>query len=122
MKIKQILITFITCLFLGTYTVSAQNTINSSLQIKELIAKKRAYNKTYGFGYRVQIYYGNETRAKSLLYKFRTEFPGIYNSLKYDQPYWKVQVGSYKTKLEADKALIVFRDKFSGSLLVPMRK
>ena len=122
MKNKLIFTAFITCLFLGAYNVSAQNSINSSPQIKDLIEKKRAYNKNYGFGYRIQIYYGNETRAKSLRYKFRTEFPNIYHTLKYDQPYWKVQVGNYKTKLEAEKAIILFKEKFSGIIVIPMRK
>ena len=122
MKKKIFLATFLTCIFIGTSTGFAQNNTNSSKEIEDLIAKKRDYNKKVGFGYRIQIYYGNETRAKSLRYKFRAEFPGIYNSLKYDQPYWKVQVGNYKTKLEADKALILFKEKFSGIIVIPMRK
>ena len=100
----------------------AQNTTKIDPEIQELLTKKRTYNKQVGFGYRIQIYYGNETRAKSLRYKFRYEFPGVYNTLKYNQPYWKVLVGNYKTKLEADRDLIKFSEKFSSLIIVPLGK
>lgn len=122
MKNKLLLVTFLASAFCGIQTISAQNSTNSSKQIKDLIAKKRAYNKEFGFGYKIQIYYGNETKAKSLRNKFRLEFPKVYNALEYDQPYWKVQVGNYKTKLEADKDVVLFKEKFSGIIVIPMGK
>ncbi|QNM85489.1 SPOR domain-containing protein [Polaribacter pectinis] len=122
MKNKRLLATLFISAFISIQGISAQNNTNSSKQVKELIAKKRAYNKEFGFGYRIQIYYGNETKAKSLRNKFRIEFPGTYNILEYDQPYWKVQVGNYKTKLEADKSLVIFKEKFSGIIVIPMGK
>jgi hypothetical protein len=40
----------------------------------------------------------------------------------YNSPEWKVQVGNYKTKLEADKDLIKFQKKITGIIVVPMGK
>lgn len=122
MKNKLLLTTLFASFFLGIGQISAQNKTNSNEEIKELITKKRDYNKEFGFGYRIQIYYGNETRAKSLRNKFRFQFPGVYNTLEYNQPYWKVQVGNYKTKLEADKSIEIFKEKFSGIIVIPMGK
>jgi hypothetical protein len=122
MKNKFFLVVFLAIMSLGNQTINSQNSTNSSKEINELIAKKRTYNKKFGYGYRIQIYYGNETEAKSTLSKFRIEFPGIYNTILYNEPDWKVQVGSYKTKLEADKALLIFKEKFSGIILIPMGK
>ena len=109
-------------LIVGTTSFCAQNKTNSSNQIKNLIAKKRAFNKEFGYGFRIQIYYGDETKARSLQSKFKVNYPNIYTKLDYDQPYWKVQVGNYKTKLEADKAMITFSDKFSGLIVIPLGK
>jgi septal ring-binding cell division protein DamX len=122
MKNKLLLASFLTTIFFGTETIFSQNNTNSSLEIESLVAKKRAYNKKFGFGYRVQIYYGNETKARSLRSKFRLQFPEIYNTLKYNQPYWEVQVGTYKTKLEAKKALLKFQENFSGIIVIPMNR
>lgn len=105
-----------------TSNVSAQNETNSSPQIKRLISKKRAFNKSYGYGYIIQIYYGNETKARSLRNKFRLSFPNVYTKLDYNKPDWKVLVGNYKTKLEADKAVLSFSEKFSGLIVIPLGK
>lgn len=109
-------------LFLSTSSVIAQNKTNSSAQIKRLISKKRAFNNSYGYGYRIQIYYGNETKARSIQSKFRLEFPDVYTKLDYEKPDWKVKVGNYKTKLEADKAILRFSEKFGDLIAIPLGK
>ncbi|MCI2228714.1 SPOR domain-containing protein [Polaribacter sp. MSW13] len=120
---KTILITlFLTGFFAGTVKISAQNNTNSSKKVKELIEKKRAYNKKFGFGYRIQLYNGPEQKARSLHSKFKVLFPDVYSKLKFDSPDWKVQVGNYKTRLEADKAIVNFSEKFSGIIVIPMGK
>ena len=116
---------FLSCLLvflIGSIDSYAQNENNDSEKIRELISKKRAYNKSFGFGYRIQLYNGNEKIAKSIRSRFRIEFPEVFSRLKYTAPEWKVQVGNYKTKLEADKALILLQKEFSGIIVVPMGK
>ena len=120
MNNKFFVIAILTQVFFNFTDVTAQNSTNSSKEVASLIAKKRAFNKDYGSGYRVQIYYGDEAKAKSTLNKFRLYFPNIYNTLAYDSPYWKVHVGNYKTKLEADKALLQFKEQFSGIIVIPL--
>jgi hypothetical protein len=107
-------------LTLGSHIITAQNNTNMSPQIKNLIAKKRAFNKDIGFGYRVQLFYGEETNARNIQTKFNSSYPDVVTKLTYDQPYWKVQVGNYKTKLEADKALLNFSEKFSGLIVISL--
>ncbi|TXD53407.1 MULTISPECIES: SPOR domain-containing protein [unclassified Polaribacter] len=117
---------FLTFLFFflifGTHDFLAQNKTNSSIEIKQLITKKRAYNSSFGYGYRIQIYYGNESKARSLQNKFKLTFIDVYTKLEYNKPDWKVLVGNYKTKLEADKAVINFSEKFSGLIVIPLGK
>ena len=122
MKSKFYLGSFLLLLLVSSNSVSAQNSTNSSNQVKNLIAKKRDFNSKFGFGFRVQIFYGDETKARSLQNKFKVNFPKVYTKLDYDQPYWKVQVGNYKTRLEADKAIVNFSEKFSGLIVIPLGK
>jgi hypothetical protein len=122
MKIKPIFLMFAFALYFGAYTSSAQTQTNDNEKVADLIAKKRAYNKRKGFGYRIQLYNGSENRAKSIRGKFRVEFPNIKTYLKYNAPEWKIQVGNYKTTLEADKALMGINMKFSGAIVIPISK
>lgn len=117
---------FILCLVLA-FSVSkshviAQNNTKSSDEIENLIIKKRAFNKEFGYGYSIQIYYGDETNARDLKSKFKLTYPEASLELNYDQPYWKVLTGNYKTKLEADKAMLHYSEKFSGLIVIPLGK
>ncbi|MCG1034814.1 SPOR domain-containing protein [Polaribacter sargassicola] len=100
----------------------SQNKINNSEEVENLISKKRIFNKKYGFGYKIQIYNGKEELARKYSEQFKLEFPNTESNLVYKAPEWKVQVGNYKTKLEADKDLIIFKEKFSGIIVIPMGK
>ncbi|WP_435414429.1 SPOR domain-containing protein [Polaribacter aestuariivivens] len=122
MKNRLFLKLFFTGLLLGTATLKAQNNTNSSEEVKSLIEKKRNYNKTVGFGYKIQIYNGTETTAKKKQAKFKILYPRVVSRLVYNAPEWKVQVGNYKTKLDADRALLIFQKEFSGIIAVPMGK
>ena len=106
--------------FLSVYTVNSQNKETDNEKIKSLIKKKRAYNKEYGFGFRIQLFNGLETRAKKIKSKFAIENPKIRTYLRYSKPEWKVRVGNYKTKLEADKALNIYKDSYPGAIVVPL--
>ncbi len=120
MKKRNILITLFLILIIGVFNIQAQDNHTDNKDIISLIAKKRAYNKNNGSGYRIQLYNGLERRAKSLRHRFQVEYPGVYTKLKYDQPDWKAQVGNYKTRLQADKALNKIREKFNGAIVVPI--
>ena len=122
MKATSIFFTFSVILLLGNYTVSAQEQVDDSKKVKIFINKKRDYNKQNGSGYRIQLYNGTENRAKSLRGKFSVEFPNIKTYLKYTSPEWKIQVGNYKTVLEADKALLEINLKFNGAIVIPIKK
>lgn len=122
MKNRFFLKIFICCLLASIGTLSSQNKTNNSKEVLNLLEKKREYNKSNGYGYTIQIYYGSEKTAKTTYAKFKILYPRVIAKLVYNNPEWKVQVGIYKTKLEADKANLIFKKEFSGTIVVPMGK
>lgn len=120
MKNKQRILFLLLVLVMGVFASNAQSSYNDTKAIKKLIEKKKEYNKTNKTGYRIQLYNGLEKTAKSLKYRFQIEFPNVATHLGYDAPEWKIQVGYYKTRLDADRALNEIREKFSGAIVVPM--
>ena len=122
MKSKLTTLSFLIVLLATSYNSFSQNSTNESEEIKDIVSKKRSFNSTFGFGYRIQLYNGSEQKARQFMARFKAEFPGNFSKLVYYAPEWKVQVGNYKTKLEADKDLIKFQEKFSGIIVIPMGK
>ena len=124
LKMKNTLfISIFLCYLLTNITnLNAQNATNKSEAVQKLLDKKTRYNGTVVFGYSIQVYYGNETTAKSKNAKFIILYPTIKTKLVWDNPYWKLQVGNYKTKLEADRANLIYKKEFSGTIVIPLGK
>ena len=70
-------------------------------------------------GYRVQIHFGQEkAKALEVKSKFTSENNEAPAYFDYQQPYFKVRVGDFRTKLEAYKFLQEIQNDFPGSFIV----
>ena len=70
-------------------------------------------------GYRVQIHFGPEkAKAMDVKTKFATQYHEIPAYLDYQQPYFKIRVGDFRTKLEAYKLLQDISFDFPGAFIV----
>ena len=111
---KYIFTTIIVCLTFSTAVLCQE-----SQKINEVLEQRRAHNKENptGTGFKIQLYNGNETQA----YKIKSEFQVVFElkaTLLYESPEWKVRVGNYKTRLEADRALLEISKKFSSAVVL----
>jgi len=115
MNIKRILFSTLALFLIFSATIFSQE----SKKINEVLEQKRVYNKENptGIGYRIQLYNGNETRAYKIKNEFQVEFK-LKATLLYESPEWKVRVGNYKTRLEADRALLEISKKFNSAVVL----
>ena len=110
-------------IFLSTILICLVFALNTSAQegekIDQVLAKKIEYNKNNrkAKGFKIQLYNGNETTAYRIKGNFEAEFRMVA-VIKPQLPDWKVQVGNYKTRLEADRALLSIREKFAGAFIL----
>ena len=65
--------------------------------------------------YRIQIYTGSRKTAFEKLEEFKTVFPDIETTILYDTPNYKIWVGSYRTRLEVDNALVTIKKEFPAA-------
>ena len=102
--------------------------INYENGIKELMEKHTQINKLNNGikGFCVQIYLGDSRdKAQRTKYKFMKKFPEI-KSIQYERisPNWKVKVGKFRTKLEAEKLkrtiLSEYPNCFISEITVPI--
>lgn len=112
---------------LGAMLLSAQNqeTPKGKLVLKEepgIILLKRAYNqemrKKGVEGYRVQLYNGSRKDCEQKRAAFIKLYPSTPVQTIYESPEYKIQVGAFKTKLEAERFLNYLDESFSGCFVV----
>ncbi|HRI78589.1 MAG TPA: SPOR domain-containing protein [Cyclobacteriaceae bacterium] len=71
-------------------------------------------------GYTIQIYSGqNREEAMNAKKKMVTDITDMNAELEYNQPKFRVRVGGYFSRLEAQKDLIRLKQVFPNAILVP---
>lgn len=112
-------------LFLATVLVAFLSISNLCAQsdkanIDKLINLKKAYNKENNTStvYKIQIYNGSENSAYKIKYSSEAKFPEFKTIIIYDEPDWKTQIVFFKTRLEADRALLKIKEEFSGAIVL----
>lgn len=83
-------------------------TITQDQKLQTIINNHILANKSRQLkGYRVQIYFGSgakaKTKAEILKKEFLTEYPDIQAYLEYNAPYFKVKVGNFRSKTDAER-------------------
>lgn len=73
-------------------------------------------------GWRIQIFFeaGNysKTQAMEAKTEFVSKYPDLRNYLIFQEPYYKVRIGDYRTKIEAEKVLKEIIDDYPNAFVV----
>ncbi len=70
-------------------------------------------------GYRIQIYFGSErAKAQEIKTDFVSAFPQVGAYLVYHQPNFKVRVGDFGSRLEAQGFLKKLGDRYTTAFIV----
>lgn len=94
-----------------------QDTRVNELVLKHILINEAKKEKIKG--YRVQIHFGSEkAKAIEVKTKFSTQYNSIRSYLDYQQPYFKIRIGDFRTKLEAYKLLQEITIDFPGAFVV----
>ncbi|WP_010251915.1 SPOR domain-containing protein [Myroides injenensis] len=122
MRILRVLLLFSTILF-SFSTIQAQEKktiVNEPNTITELMNMKKTYNSsiTANDKFRIQVFYGKNSEAKEALQNFKSLYPEINATIIYNTPTYKVFVGNFKTRLEAERNLRIIKKDFPNSLLI----
>ena len=99
-------------LFLLPFFIFAQQKkggveVTKDKRIDQLIEKHQQINTNMGTvsGYRVQIFFdsGSNSRSKAVQVKdqFTEKHPGIETYMVFHEPYYKIRVGNFRTRMEA---------------------
>jgi hypothetical protein len=91
--------------------------------IDSLIAKRGIINNRSsgaGPGFQVQIYLGSDRQeAYDAQNRFRSLYPGVETYISYTQPNYKVQVGDFRNRMEAQKLVNDLKQYFPILLVIP---
>lgn len=106
------------------FSQTKKTTIEQDEKIEKLLLEKRKNNSaiTINDKFKIQIFFGNIEESKKTLIAFKKDFPQTDGTIIFSNPSYKVWTGSFKSKIEAEKALITIKKKYPTSVIIEPNK
>lgn len=119
-------IALITLTFFGTKCMAQESNVSVSQdpRFEQLLAEKRKINSsiTVNDRYKIQIFYGDNSKARKTLSDFRRDFKELDGTIIFESPTYKVWVGNFKSRIDAEKKLLDVKKKYPYALLIKPNK
>jgi len=115
---------------LSGFGIMAQNTTSEadkyiySANVDSLVMLHMAYNQAFpeAPGYRIQLMMesGNHalTEAEELTVDFNEKYPEVGTYITFREPYYRVRVGDFRTRLEAENFLSKITRKYPSAWVI----
>jgi len=122
-KVKQrieIICLIIIGFVINSHAQEGKVTVDQDKDISTLLEYKKDLN-TVDL-YKIQVYQGNRSGAEEA----KSKFESLYNewpiSMEYETPNYKIWVGNFRSRLEADKALIKIKQNYVNAFIFKPKK
>lgn len=119
---KRFILSALTICFSSTILFAQEKIIRVSQDSKfeKLLNEKRKINAslTVNESYKIQIYNGGSEIAKKTLSEFKLNFADIDATIVFNTPNYKVWVGNFRTRIEAERNLVEIKKKYLNVLLI----
>ena len=106
------------------FSQTKKSNIEQDEKIEKLLFEKRKNNSaiTINDKFKVQIFFGTIEESKKALISFKKDFSQTDGTIVFSNPSYKVWVGSFKSKIEAEKALLTIKKKYTTAVIIEPNK
>jgi hypothetical protein len=117
----------LTFFFVATTRIIAQSSnlnVDQDPKFEQLLNEKRKSNSnlSYSDRYKIQIFNGPSEVAKKTLNEFRQEFKSIDGTIIFNTPNYKVLIGNFRSRMEAERNLVEIQKKYKNVFLIKPSK
>jgi len=101
-----------------------KTTVTQDPKFEQLLNEKRKINSsiTINDRYKIQIFNGDSENSKKTLLDFKKENKDMDATVVFSTPLYKVWVGNFKTRIEAEKNLNDLKKKYPNAFLIKPNK
>ena len=99
-------------------------TVTQDPKFEQLLNEKRKINSsiTINDRYKIQIFNGDTENSKKTLLDFKRDNKNMDATIVFSTPLYKVWVGNFKTRIEAEKNLNDLKKKYPNAFLIKPNK
>ncbi|MBQ2852913.1 MAG: SPOR domain-containing protein [Bacteroidales bacterium] len=120
---KKIFVILLCVLSIDCFSQNANVVVQQDSRVEQLIQKQKDIHLADNTidGYRIQIFMesGNDAveHANIMMEEFKEKYPDIPIYLVFGQPYYRLRVGDYRTRLEAEKAFLTLNKDYKKAFI-----
>ncbi len=122
---KTLTASILACVFCQiSYCQVTKTALNQDPKLEQLLNEKRKINSsiTINDRYKIQIFNGNNETSKKTLLDFKKENKDVDATIVFSTPLYKVWVGNFKARIEAEKYLLGLKKKYPNAFLINPNK
>ena len=112
--------------FLGqkSFCQETKVAVSQDPKFEQLLNEKRKINSsiTINDRYKIQIFNGDSENSKKTLIDFKKENKALDATIVFSTPAYKVWVGNFKTRIEAEKNLELLKKRYPNAFLIKPNK
>ncbi|WP_188439025.1 SPOR domain-containing protein [Planktosalinus lacus] len=97
----------------GTVEIYEDDKITELLRLKTMLSKENKLSD----GFTIQLYYGELKQANTIIKDYQKSRALWKATIEYETPNYKVWVGNFVTRLEADRALLEIQKEFPNAFV-----
>ena len=105
----------------SSYAQKGTISIHQDDKIDALLAIYKTANESTDY-YRIQVGFGDHTKAQDIKSKVSQDFPDLSANIDFDSPTYRVRVGRFKNKLDAERKFIDVRKKYPDAMLLAPKR
>ncbi|CAZ96513.1 conserved hypothetical protein [Zobellia galactanivorans] len=95
--------------------------IEQDQKITDLIEIYKTSNESSDY-YRIQVGFGSYNKAQNIQAKVEQDFPDLPSKIDFDSPTYRVRVGRFANKLDAERKFREVRQKYPDAMLLKPKK
>ncbi|MBE0391639.1 hypothetical protein HNQ02_000165 [Flavobacterium sp. 7E] len=118
-------VSFLICITAGTLQAQVQNiNIKQDARFEQLLSEKRKINSSVSINdrYKIQVFSGDSEKSKRALYDCKQQFKELDGTIVFNTPNYKVWIGNFRTRIEAERNLEEIKDKYSNAFIIKPQK
>ncbi|MBC5840127.1 MAG: SPOR domain-containing protein [Flavobacteriaceae bacterium] len=109
---------------INLHAQEVKNNVKQSPKFEQLLNEKRKINTvlTVNERYKIQIFSGDSESAKKALYECKQEFNQLDGTIIFNTPNYKVWIGNFRTRIEAERNLVEVKKRYNNAFLIKPKK
>lgn len=117
-------VTFLILLGKESFCQEGSVSISQDPKFEQLLNEKRKINSsiTINDRYKIQIFSGDSESSKKTLLNFKKDNKDQDATIVFSTPMYKVWIGNFKSRIEAEKNLEIIKKKYPNSFLIKPNK